>query len=253
MTISLQTQSLLRSYAGRYENAEFLNGDPSWFMHQVEGEENQETMAFLASVLSYGSRKQFIPKIQQLLNFSEYQPYSWVKNDLFKTYFSPSDNRCFYRLYSNKDMSIFLNAYSRLLSTYGSIRNFILSSGRNDAKMATRNLCGWFADYNTKIIPKDTQSACKRLCMFLRWMVRDNSPVDLGIWTDIIDKQTLIIPLDTHVLTEAVELGLISSRTATMSVAVKLTETLAQVFPDDPVKADFALFGYGVNKTSDKN
>ena len=87
--------------------------------------------------------------------------------------------------------------------------------------------------------------------MFLRWMVRDNSPVDLGLWSGLIDKRSLIMPLDTHVLTEASRLGLLSIRasapSATMSAARRLTATLATVFPDDPLKGDFALFGYGVN------
>ena len=83
--------------------------------------------------------------------------------------------------------------------------------------------------------------------MFLRWMVRDGSPVDLGLWADRIDKKSLIMPLDTHVLTEASRLGLITSRCTSMSAARRLTAALAEVFPDDPLKGDFALFGYGVN------
>ena len=80
--------------------------------------------------------------------------------------------------------------------------------------------------------------------MFLRWMVRDGSPVDLGLWP-FIDKKSLIIPMDTHVLQEACKLGLIKSRTASMSAALRLSKALADVFPDDPMKGDFALFGYG--------
>ena len=83
--------------------------------------------------------------------------------------------------------------------------------------------------------------------MFLRWMVRDNSPVDLGIWKDSIDKRTLIMPLDTHVLTQAHHLKLLKSKSTSMSIAKKLTAEMAKVFPTDPLKADFALFGYGVN------
>jgi uncharacterized protein (TIGR02757 family) len=84
--------------------------------------------------------------------------------------------------------------------------------------------------------------------MFLRWMVRDNSPVDLGIWSDFIDKRTLIIPMDTHVVNEAIALKLIDSPSTSMSNAIKLTKRLSKTFPDDPLKGDFALFGYGVNK-----
>jgi uncharacterized protein (TIGR02757 family) len=83
--------------------------------------------------------------------------------------------------------------------------------------------------------------------MFLRWMVRSDSPVDLGLWSDMIDPATLIIPLDTHVMQQAHRLGLLQTVTASMRTAVHLTERLADVFPGDPVKGDFALFGYGVN------
>lgn len=82
--------------------------------------------------------------------------------------------------------------------------------------------------------------------MFLRWMVRDGSPVDIGLWSDIIDKRTLIMPMDTHVLQEATRLGLMTSKAASMSSAIKLTERLREVFPEDPLKGDFALFGVGV-------
>lgn len=78
-------------------------------------------------------------------------------------------------------------------------------------------------------------------------MVRDNSPVDLGLWTDFIDKRTLVMPLDTHVVTQSQRLGLIACKNTSMRVAQKLTATLTQIFPDDPLKGDFALFGYGVN------
>jgi uncharacterized protein (TIGR02757 family) len=84
--------------------------------------------------------------------------------------------------------------------------------------------------------------------MFLRWMVRDSSPVDIGLWAKFIDRKTLVIPLDTHVLTQAASLGLIISPSASMSTAKKLTSALATIFPDDPVRGDFALFGYGVSQ-----
>ena len=97
------------------------------------------------------------------------------------------------------------------------------------------------------IVPKNTSSSCKRICMFLRWLVRNDSPVDLGIWHDLIDKQSLIIPLDTHVLQQATHLKLLNTSSATMLVARRLTDVLLKIFPDDPLKGDFALFGYGVN------
>lgn len=89
--------------------------------------------------------------------------------------------------------------------------------------------------------------------MFLRWMVRNDSCVDIGLWSGFISKETLVIPLDTHVLSQAKKLGLINSKVASMSAAVKLTEKMKRVFPADPLKADFALFGNGVTDSRSHN
>ncbi|MBP5195925.1 MAG: DUF2400 family protein, partial [Bacteroidaceae bacterium] len=69
-----------------------------------------------------------------------------------------------------------------------------------------------------------------------------------GLWAGFIDRRTLIMPMDTHVLQQSVRLGLLSSKTASMSTACRLTASLADIFPEDPLKGDFALFGYGVNQ-----
>ena len=84
--------------------------------------------------------------------------------------------------------------------------------------------------------------------MFLRWMVRDGSPVDLGLWSDIMDRRTLIMPLDTHVVQESLRMGLLKSRTASMGTARRVTDAMLEIFPDDPLKGDFALFGLGVDE-----
>ena len=83
--------------------------------------------------------------------------------------------------------------------------------------------------------------------MFLRWMVRRNSPVDLGLWT-WFNPADLLIPLDVHVMQQAVNLGLLpENSTASRKTAILLTKELSQVFPNDPCRADFALFGLGIN------
>ncbi|MBQ5385350.1 MAG: DUF2400 family protein, partial [Treponema sp.] len=88
--------------------------------------------------------------------------------------------------------------------------------------------------------------------MFLRWMVRDSSPVDLGLWT-WFDKKNLLMPMDTHVIQESVKFGLLPKSPsgkipgATMKNAIALTDFMKTVFPDDPVRGDFALFGLGAN------
>lgn len=91
-------------------------------------------------------------------------------------------------------------------------------------------------------------SACKRLAMFLRWMVRTDGIVDLGIWKTAVHPRQLIIPLDTHVHQISLRLGLTAQKTATLRTAREITDALAKVFPDDPCLGDFALFGYDINQ-----
>lgn len=248
--MDVELQNMLREYAERYETAEFLNGDPSWFMHQVTGADNQATLGFIASCLSYGSRKQFFPKIQYLLDCSHGETAEWVKSGAFREDIPDDDSRCYYRLYTYHTMHVFLRALQEMIVEYGSIKGFVASAlgGNRDCLKAVEALTSYFAGYGIEgIVPKNTQSSCKRVCMFLRWMVRDNSPVDLGLWGEIIDKRTLIMPMDTHVVQQSCRMGLLASKCASMSAARKLSALMAQVFPDDPIKGDFALFGYGVN------
>lgn len=235
--------TVLSSLAKQYETADFINGDPSWFMHQVSGEQNQETMAFIASCFSYGSRKQFMPKIQALLDHSGGEVFEWVKSGRYRDIISQDDS-CFYRLYTNRMVLDLLDRLSSCCNDLGGLKELMkrdkVSTAFDALGVLTRTFGG-------KIVPKNTASSCKRLCMFLRWMVRKDSPVDLGLWADLIDRKTLIMPLDTHVMQQANRLQLIDTKTTSMSTAIKLTKKVTKIFPDDPLKADFALFGYGVN------
>ena len=242
-----RVDQLLAEYAARYETEDFLAGDPSWFMHQVDGRLNQETLAFVASCLSYGSRKQFFPKIQYMLDCSDGEVYDWVKSGAFDKDI-PDSGECYYRLYTCHVMCMFLSALRSMLNEYGSIGNYVCDNA-HDGLSAVAAICAFFRKHGVEaVVPKDATSACKRVCMFLRWMVRDGSPVDLGLWSTTIDKRTLIMPLDTHVVQESVRLGLLSGKAASMAAARRLTARMLEVFPDDPLKGDFALFGYGVSK-----
>jgi uncharacterized protein (TIGR02757 family) len=229
-------KSHLVALADKYETEHFLASDPSQFMHRYTVPAEQERAAFIAAALSYGSRKQFIPKIEALLRLHA------------EGILPPDDDACFYRLHTNRMVRRFLTATDNLFSHYGTMLNWMEQEGVHTGIDAVRLITNWFSDRDASdLIPKNTASACKRVCMFLRWMTRDQSPVDLGLWSRQIDKSTLIMPLDTHVLQEATRLGLTSCRTGTMSAAVQLTETMREVFPGDPTRADFALFGLGVD------
>ena len=242
----------LRKYAELYETADFLEGDPSWFMHQVTGSRNQEVMAFIASALSYGSRKQFMPKIEYLLDASARQPYEWLVNGSYTSHI-PDDSACYYRLYTNHKMYGFLEVLRSLYQEYGSMADFVSErvqghDASDSGLIALKSISGYFHSRGISGIVPQYGSSCKRLCMFLRWMCRDHSPVDLGLWSSLIDKRSLYIPLDTHVLKVSQSIGLIPHRSPGWSTVVLLTNALKKVFPDDPMKGDFALFGYGIHE-----
>ncbi len=248
MHLSRQKKDYLRLQADKYETAAFLEDDPSWFMHQVSGKANQEVMALLASALSYGSRPLFMPKIAFLMKASQGELHHWVVSGEFEKHI-PDTTQCYYRLYTFHTMHRFLHALKDLLIAHGTLGDFMLHQHCHTGLQAVTALCAWFSPYGLKgVIPQDTSSSCKRVCMFLRWMVRDESPVDLGIWKEIIDKRTLIIPMDAHVVRQALTLGLITSRSTTMTNATRLSKVLTRVFPDDPLKGDFALFGTGITE-----
>ena len=126
----------LRSLAARYETKEFLVGDPSWFMHQVEGDSDKELLAFMAAALSYGSRKQFLPKIDRLLcHARDYSlqtcatlPHDgiirrWLEDRAYADVV-PDDDACFYRLYTNRTMNGFLQAIQEINSNTAHAETF---------------------------------------------------------------------------------------------------------------------------------
>ena len=249
--LSPEKTALLHRLADAYETPSFINGDPSYFMHQVKGGLNQEATAWVASVLSYGNRRQFMPKIQHLIDQSGGELYQWIREEGFRQAF-PDDDSCFYRLYTHRAFSLFLSATARLFNEYDSLKGYLHHANARTGLDVVSALCRWYRIYELDgIVPKDARSCCKRVCMMMRWMVRDNSPVDLGLWSDLVDRRTLIIPMDTHVISTAAGLGLITSKSATMSAAIRLTNVLREAFPTDPLKADFALFGAGIARELD--
>ena len=242
-------KSLLVRLADEYEKPSFLDGDPSQFMHRVKGAANREATAFVASCLSFGARSQFLPKVQWLIDCAKGDMDRWIRSGAFERDVPPDGSRCFYKFFTFETMNGFLRVYKGLMEEHGTLGGYVRSVCGGDALKAVQAICGYFSSRGLSVVvPKDAKSACKRVCMFLRWMVRDGSPVDLGLWSGFIDKSTLVMPLDTHVVQEARNLGLLSSPCASMCTARRLTSALAEAFPGDPCRGDFALFGYGVSR-----
>ena len=233
----------LRSLADRYEVATFCDDDPSQFLRWYKPKKGRGTVtdvevaSFIAAMLAFGNRKQFIPKIRIVLETSDRSlgtVSKWLIEGKYKTDF-PKGSAKFYRFYSYDDMQIFFGEIADILRQYRSLGEYFKN----------KKLLEIFP--KSCIVPKGRASANKRIHMFLRWMVRCGSPVDLGLWT-WADPAQLIIPLDTHVMQEAVRLGLIPpTSAASRKTAERLTAALAEAFPGDPCRGDFALFGLGVD------
>ena len=247
MSLSPRIKTLLRRLSARYESEAFVEDDPIRFLRTATGP-GVETTAFVAACLSYGSRKQFLPKIQEVVDMAGGDVHGWILGGRYARRFRAGDGRSFYRLFSHGKMHGLFAALRGLLRRHGSHGAFLRENGATTAPAALCALGGAFAGKAAPIVPKDCTSACKRLCLFLRWMVRDGSPVDYGLWSDWFDKGSLIVPLDVHVLRQARRLGLVGTNTATMRTALEITARLAEAFPGDPCRGDFALYGLGIDE-----
>lgn len=261
----------MQALADKYESADFLKNDPSQFMHRYSSIKDIELVAFLAANLAFGRREQILSHVQMILDKAGSWPAEWVLGGKYKSFFPDSD-KSFYRMFSLKTMRIFFDVIRSILQKGQTLGDFFhaefkkisednsLETNPQFTKERTNSGCVFlskviasFFPKECSIIPHGESSADKRLQMFLRWMVRDSSPVDMGLWK-WYKKTDLLLPLDTHVMQEATRLGFLQPsasgkcRAASLKTAIELTDKMRQYFPEDPVRADFALFGLGVDK-----
>ncbi len=258
-----------------------------------------ECASFIAAMLAFGNRKQFIPKIREILTTADTTSGTITAWLTAGAPHFPHGPKKFYRFYSFDDMHSLFKELAQILHQAPTIGNYFqkiyegevspslqpatpssatLSSGvpeptadctpskypctqsaatpqRPTSPEASLSKPAHPLDQlvsqafpKSAIVPKGKNSANKRIHMFLRWMVRTNSPVDLGIWS-WYPKSELLIPLDVHVMQEGINLGLLPPNAkASRKTAAELSQKLAQAFPGDPTRGDFALFGLGVDK-----
>ena len=241
-----RTKETLLRYAEKYERT-FPSPDPSEFLKTAEGANNQEATAFVAACLSFGSIEQFMPKIEQLIEWAKDSGGmdQWIRRGAFERKISADACGCFYRFVTYVNLHAFLRKYQQIMDGHQTLGEYVRGNGDETGLGAVKAICAAFADSDVGyLVPTNASSACKRICLFLRWMVRE-PPVDLGLWKDFIGRDQLIMPLDAHVLKQARKLKLLKKEPATMATARKLTEIMAEVFPGDPLRGDFALFGHG--------
>ena len=240
MSVPEGLKELLIRLADRYETEEFIQNDPIHFPHGVAkrggSRRDIEISAILSSWLAYGNRKQFCSALQALHELMGYKPFEYLYSQSWRI-FKDCDSTM-YRFNTYHDLYALMERLEILYS-----RDAFSFEDKPSKYHPISYLIACFHDI--KGFPKSNFSACKRLNMLLRWMARKDSPVDLGLWN--IKPSNLIIPVDTHVHRMALELGLTKRRQADMKTALEITDAMREIWPKDPAKGDFALFGYGVN------
>lgn len=247
----------LRYLADKYETKDFIEADPIQFPRKfcidtdyagliMDDKRNVEISGFITAWLSYGNRTQIIKTVEKLHTLMGWKPYDYLMRQEWREF--KNSNARLYRF--NNTYGYFHDLLQRLFTVYtfwDSLEDAVLDekfnlSGKTPYIFQLQTI--FFAVFG---IPTTSEkSACKRLAMFLRWMIRRNSPVDMGIW-ERCQPEKLIIPLDTHVHRQALNLGITKRKSADMRTAQEITDYFSDIFPGDPAKGDFALFGYGVN------
>ena len=240
----------LNKLASQFHTADFIKDDPVQFPHLYSKKTDIEISAFISSWIAYGSRVQIIKTLNKIHQEFLESPTNYIKEKKYQHY--QNQEQCLYRFYQEKDFFQLCETLHQILfdanKSYPSLEDKIKDSLKTNTPTALdvlETIIQIFPNQNG--IPQNTKSACKRLCLFLRWMIRKDSPVDLGIW-NILPTEELIIPLDTHVFRISKELQLTTRKQADMQTAIQITQSLRKTFPKDPLLGDYALFGYGVNQ-----
>ena len=235
-----------------------LEPDPLQFPHLFKGEKDIEVMAFVASVFAYGNVKQIINSLNTFLLIAKNHPYEFISNN------SATKNlptNFVHRFYSTKDIlqlfqllnlaydeygllkNLFLSGYDsedeNVKNTITKFNHYFLNKARNEFKKLSRGIMFMFP------LP-EKGSACKRMNLFLRWMVRKDE-LDFGLWSEIPTSK-LIIPVDTHVARICKQLNLTKRKIVSWKMAEEITENLKKFDPNDPVKYDFAICHIGMRK-----
>lgn len=234
----------LRAWAERYNNPRYFSEDPIAFPRRLaqmatatqpslgfEGEQwrpslqDIEIAAVFASHLAWGRRALIVRDCSRLFEEMLWKPYAYVMAGSYK-----QDNSSIHRTIKWSEVAAICHRLKDFYSSCESLESLSAS------EMRTQIFGG----------KPDPKAANKKIWMMRRWMVRCDGKVDLGLWKNSSPAE-LVIPLDVHVYTQASALGLCKRRSKDFATAQEITDSFRELFPEDPVKGDFALFGYGVN------
>ena len=237
----------------KYETETFITSDPVSIPHGFDDPRDQEVIGFYAALLAWGRRDTILTKLESLCDRMAYRPYHFVASfdvdrdgrrlsDFVHRTFQPSDGIWLTRL-----LSLALRKHGSLNAAF--VRH--LPDGSRDVGPAIDGFVKEFLllDERTPqrirkhLARPSTGSACKRLAMYLRWMVRQG-PVDLGIWTGISTSQ-LVLPLDVHSRRMIDRCGLATRLANDWKTVEEVSERCREMCPHDPARYDFAFFGPG--------
>ncbi len=238
-----------------FNRPSFIENDPICIPHLFSKQQDIEVMGFFAAILAWGQRKTIINKCNELIERFDGAPAQFIQEHQEQDLKQLLGFK--HRTFNDTDLLYFVTFLRFHYQSFSSLEDAFLISQQDAQVFSMEQALNAFKAYffslpdhpirTKKHISSPAQkSSCKRLNMFLRWMVRkDDQGVDFGIWNRI-SPSALICPCDVHVDRVARRFGLIASDKINWKTALELTENLKAFDPMDPVKYDFALFGIGV-------
>ena len=246
-------KEILDSAAQRFENVQFIAADPISVPHRFTQKQDIEIIAFWTATLAWGQRPVIIQNAMRLADLMDHSPYDFIRNH------QEQDRAAFvdfkHRTFQATDTLYFLEFFQQYYKENDSLEDAFAKHISADTAHVGQGIAGFHDSFfDHPYAPERTRkhiatpargSTCKRLNMFLRWMVRPaDKGVDFGLWTKIKPSQ-LLIPLDVHVDRVARQLGLLERKQTDWQAVIELTQNLKAFDAIDPVRYDFALFGMG--------
>lgn len=237
-----------------------LKPDPLQFPHLYKDEKDIEAMAFLSSLFAYGNITQIINSLEKLRLIMNDEPFNYIKN--YSYYDQKSDFISLkHRFYTGQDIAALFHLLNLVYKNYSSLKDLFLNyynENEENLKFAVSGFSNHFLNLCRKefgslsngikfMFPlPEKGSACKRMNLFLRWMIRKDD-LDFGLWNDIPPSK-LVIPVDTHIARICIELSLTSIKNVSWKMAEEITRNLKKFDAVDPVKYDFAICHIGIRK-----
>lgn len=254
MRTIINTNALEDLYT-RYNRREFVHPDPLEFLYNYDNTRDRETAGLIASSLAYGRVAQILKNVTQVLNTMGPSPFQYVHKGTDRQF-----NRDFknfkYRFTTAGEFLAMLRGARAVMREYGSLEQCLAQFIAESGGALAGALPGFAAALNmegcghSSLMPRpECGSACKRLNLYLRWMVRRDD-VDPGGWRMIAPGQ-LVIPLDTHMHRLCTAMGLTRRKSADMRTALEITNAFRKACPDDPVKYDFCITRLGIRGDTD--